>query len=183
MAHRLLSDPQSRCAVPHGHNEYIRVELSPLPSLSFEDSAWGAANRTHNFDQLKSNWHTFIDKGMDHSLQLSIHDPLIGYFQAHEPERLKNIVTIKGDPTTEALAIALSQKLKSILLSQNLPYQIDRLSLEETPTNTIVLTPSHETDLIDMGAWCHRADLSVNDLIPATSWASFSSVLGDFHDP
>jgi 6-pyruvoyltetrahydropterin/6-carboxytetrahydropterin synthase len=173
MAHRLISDPHSRCAVPHGHNEFVRVQLSADQSLSQDNRSWGLANRTHDFSELKSRWHAFIDKSLDHGLQLSVHDPLLDYFQNIEPQRLKNIVTINGDPTTEALSIALCQKLSAILQNQSLPYRIEQLSLEETPTNTIILTPNHETYEINLGSWCRRADFSINDLIPAENWESF----------
>ena len=32
MAHRLIADAASKCAVPHGHNEFVSVTLEPSPS-------------------------------------------------------------------------------------------------------------------------------------------------------
>ena len=29
MAHRLIADAGSKCAVPHGHNEFVTVTLEP----------------------------------------------------------------------------------------------------------------------------------------------------------
>ncbi|MEG0819491.1 MAG: 6-carboxytetrahydropterin synthase [Brevundimonas sp.] len=34
MAHRLIADAGSKCAVPHGHNEFVKVTLEPPRSPS-----------------------------------------------------------------------------------------------------------------------------------------------------
>jgi 6-pyruvoyltetrahydropterin/6-carboxytetrahydropterin synthase len=166
MAHRLWSDPASKCATPHGHNEFVRLVLGTPAAAD-----WGRSNMSHSFDALKSLWHGFIDKSLDHAFQLNAADPLLGYFQAHEPERLRHIVVVDGDPTTEALVIALTAKARALLATCAPEVKVLSLSIEETPTNTVSL--SAETfDAIrwSAGAWCHRADYSLNDLCPADAW-------------
>ncbi|MEG0819492.1 MAG: 6-pyruvoyl tetrahydropterin synthase, partial [Brevundimonas sp.] len=59
---------------------------------------------------------------MDHAFQLNRADPLLDWFQTHEPQRLNQVLTIDGDPTTEALVIALWRKLEAILKAEGLPF-------------------------------------------------------------
>lgn len=166
MAHRLWSDPASKCATPHGHNEFVRLVLgTPV------DADWGQSNMSHSFDALKSVWHGFVDKALDHAFQLNIKDPLLSYFQAHEPERLKHIVVINGDPTTEALAVALTAKARALLATCAPGVQVLSLAIEETPTNTVSLSAAAFDGISwSAGAWSHRADYSLNDLCPANVW-------------
>ncbi|MBN9481695.1 MAG: 6-carboxytetrahydropterin synthase, partial [Bordetella sp.] len=35
MAHRLIADAGSKCAVPHGHNEFVTVTLEPTAEIDF----------------------------------------------------------------------------------------------------------------------------------------------------
>ena len=169
MAHRLLSERSSKCATPHGHNEFISVTLQ-----SDAPAHWGGANCQAPFADLKRHWHQFIDQSLDHALQLGANDPLIAYFKAHEPDLLPRLLVIDGDPTTEAVAIALYQKLTAILKAFAPEFRCVRLELEETPTNRILLD---QNDLMaaptTLGAWCHRADLSLNDLIEPSMFGAF----------
>ncbi len=166
MAHRLWSDPASKCATPHGHNEFVRLVLGTPVAAD-----WGQSNMSHSFDALKSLWHGFIDKALDHALQLNASDPLLGYFQAQEPDRLKHIVVFDGDPTTEALVVALTAKARALLATCAPSVHVLSVSIEETPTNTVSLT-ADAFDAIrwSAGAWSHRADYSLNDLCPAEAW-------------
>ncbi|MFN3808518.1 6-pyruvoyl trahydropterin synthase family protein [Asticcacaulis sp.] len=167
MAHRLRADRSSKCATPHGHNEFVRVTLK---AKSPDTVKWGQSNYAQSFDALKRDWHRFVDDALDHAFQLGADDPLIGFFQAHEPDLLPRLLIIPGDPTTEGVALALYHKLNAIL-SANVPeFACVRFEIEETPTNTVILTPddlSHGPRLAD---WCHRADLSINDLLPPDVW-------------
>lgn len=162
MAHRLIADPQSKCATPHGHNEVVRVELSPRGRL-----ALGGANMAAPFEVLKRRWHAFIDDAVDHAFQLNAADPLIDYFHAREPERLARVMTFPGDPTTEALAICLWLKLEAFLHAERLNFDVTALELEETPTNAVRLRPGM-VDFAHCGvadrAWPRRADMTINDL-------------------
>lgn len=181
MAHRLLSERSSKCATPHGHNEYVTIHLK---SQSSDHSHWGARNYSHSFEALKSPWHSFVDQSLDHALQLNENDPLIAYFKAHEPDLLPRLLVIKGDPTTEAVALALLSKLNA-LLKHFLPDVIcSALELEETPTNKVVVTPEDLAACpIEFGQWCHRADLSLNDLIPPSSWSPIGARFGASSSP
>ena len=52
MAHRLLADPHSKCATPHGHNEHVQVTLAPAASFRF-----GGSNALAAFEDVKTRWH------------------------------------------------------------------------------------------------------------------------------
>lgn len=162
MAHRLLADPQSKCATPHGHNEIVTVRLEPVSGFKF-----GGANAEAPFDALKGRWHEWIDKHVDHAFQLNQADPLIGYFREHEPQRLSCVMTFLGDPTTEALAACFWLKLDAFLRADVLPFTVGSVRVEETPTNAVLLTrgafdparcglPDH--------TWPRRPDMGINDL-------------------
>ena len=169
MAHRLRFDKDSKCATPHGHNEFVTVSLQAKDSARGMD--WGNANYAESFAKLKTHWHRFIDNSLDHAFQLGHDDPMIGYFQAHEPDLLPRLLVIAGDPTTEAVATALYMKLNAILQAHLPDFECVRFELQETPTNSLTLT---QVDVnacpIRLGEWCHRADLSLNDLLPASDW-------------
>ena len=172
MAHRLRFDRDSKCMTPHGHNEFVTVCLEPKPSARGID--WGNSNYAASFAALKGHWHGFVDDALDHAFQLGADDPMIAYFKAHEPELLPRLLVVDGDPTTEAVATALYMKLNAIL-SKHLPdFGCVRFEIEETPTNSVVLTPADIAACpIRLGEWCHRADMSLNDLLPVEAWGVF----------
>ena len=160
MAHRLLADPASKCAVPHGHNELVTVTLAT-------DAApqWGGSNMADSFERLKTRWHGWIDGAVDHALQLNRADALVGFFREHEPHRLPRLMLFDGDPTTEAAAVGLRRKLTAFLREEAPAWRCTRLRLEETPTNAVVLEGAvEEAGGWAPGAWCDRADASINDL-------------------
>jgi 6-pyruvoyltetrahydropterin/6-carboxytetrahydropterin synthase len=172
MAHRLLAERSSKCATPHGHNEFISITLDAKPDTHTD---WGHSNHAVSFEQLKGPWHRFIDDSLDHAFQLGDEDPLIGYFQTHEPDILPRLLVIKGDPTTEAVAVALFYKLNAILRAFTPQFECLRLELEETPTNTVIIRPKDVTEHdFHFGDWCHRPDMSLNDLLPVHSWAALT---------
>ena len=167
MAHRLIADAGSKCAVPHGHNEFVTVTLEPTAEIDF-----GGANYAASFERLKARWHGFVDRSLDHAFQLNRADPLLGWFQQHEPHRLNQVLTVDGDPTTEALVIALWRKLEAILQAERLPFRLAELAIEETPTNTVLTRGLTEAERAwALGAWCDRADFSINDLLPPETWS------------
>lgn len=161
MAHRLLSGKSPKCSIPHGHNEYIRVSLVSIKdtSLSKHD------NMVANFADVKNCWHKFIDDKLDHCLQLSSKDPLIGYFKTNEIEQLKRILVCPGDPTTEILCACLMSKLDKLLINLNSPLRCIELEIQETPTNTVILTglKAYEDHLPDGNFWWGRSDQSINE--------------------
>ena len=161
MAHRLLADPASPCAVPHGHNEFVQVTLATAAELDF-----GHANHVASFAALKGRWHGFIDDAVDHAFQVGRGDPMLTWFQANEPQRVSRLMVFDGDPTTEAFAIALRRKLDAILAADGSAYACVQLVLEETPTNAVVVgaTLSAAERRWMAGSWMDRADLSINDL-------------------
>lgn len=161
MAHRLLATQSPKCAIPHGHNEFVTVQLDPLETFKFS-----AANSTAPFELVKRRWHAWIDERVDHTLHLGETDPLIDYFREREPARLSQVMTFQGDPTTEALAACFWLKLSAFIANDELPFTVREVRIEETPTNTVVTT--RETfDAASCGlrahAWPWRADMSIND--------------------
>lgn len=161
MAHRLLKTDSPKCAIPHGHNELVTVRLDPLEQFRF-----GGANSAAPFEQVKRRWHQWVDDHVDHTLHLGEDDPLIAYFQSHEPARLKQVMTFQGDPTTEALAACFWLKLSAFIAADGLPFAVREVRIEETPTNTVLVTkdnfdPAHCG--LRTGAWPRRADMSSND--------------------
>jgi len=161
MAHRLLATQSPKCAIPHGHNEFVTVRLDPLQAFRFSD-----ANSAAPFEAVKRRWHQWIDAHVDHALHLGEDDPLIDYFRAREPARLAQIMTFQGDPTTEALAACFFLKLSAFVASDDLPFAVREVRIEETPTNTVVLD-REAFDSASCGlrasAWPWRADMSIND--------------------
>jgi 6-pyruvoyltetrahydropterin/6-carboxytetrahydropterin synthase len=161
MAHRLLSDPDSKCAIPHGHNEYVTVRLAPLATFRF-----GGANMAAPFERVKKRWMAWIDDAVDHAFQLNAEDPLIAFFREREPARLSRIMTFHGDPTTEALAASFWLKLSAFVAADALPFTVEEVRVEETPTNTVSVTRDWfdpATCGLPAGAWPWRADASIND--------------------
>lgn len=161
MAHRLLATKSPKCAIPHGHNEFVAARLDPLTAFTFSGT-----NSAAPFERVKQRWHQWIDEHVDHTLHLGETDPLIGYFREHEPALLKQIITFQGDPTTEALAACFFLKLSAFIADDKLPFTVREIRIEETPTNTVIV--SRETFDpaacgLRAGAWPWRADMSVND--------------------
>jgi 6-pyruvoyltetrahydropterin/6-carboxytetrahydropterin synthase len=163
MAHRLLATKSPKCAIPHGHNEYVTVRLDPTEPFRF-----GGPNAAAPFALVKKRWHKWIDDHVDHALHLNEEDPLIGFFREREPARLQQIMTFQGDPTTEALAACFWLKLSAFLAEDGLPFTVREVRIEETPTNTVIVTRETfdpETCGLKAGAWPRRADMSINDFV------------------
>jgi len=161
MAHRLLATNSLKCAIPHGHNEFVTIRLDPLGPFTFSD-----ANSAAPFEQVKRRWHQWIDDHVDHALHLREDDPLIGYFREREPALLKQIMTFQGDPTTEALAACFFLKLSAFVAADGLPFSVREVRIEETPTNTVVLSREHFDPAacgLRAEGWPLRADMSIND--------------------
>lgn len=170
MAHRLYSQQSSNCFTPHGHNEFVHVTLSQKAGAA-RAVQWGSANCAAPFLALKKPWHTFVDDALDHAFQLSASDPLISYFQAHEPAVVPRLLVVPGDPTTEVVGLALLSKLQAFLAVHADDFECTRLELEETPTNAVIVTPDDlRACSIDLGAWTRRADQSINDLLPPSAF-------------
>ncbi len=161
MAHRLLATQSPKCAIPHGHNEFVTVRLDPVAAFKFSGT-----NSAAPFELAKKRWHQWIDECVDHALHLGENDPLIGYFRDNEPALLKQIMTFQGDPTTEALAACFFLKLSAFIADDKLPFTVREVRIEETPTNTVVITRETfdpATCGLRSGAWPWRADMSLND--------------------
>ncbi len=167
MAHRLIADPHSKCATPHGHNEIVTVRLAATAPLIV-----GGANHLARFEDVKGRWHAWIDGHVDHALQLGEADPLIGYFRAHEPARLARLLVTPGDPTTEILAACFFLKLETFLAADGLPFAVETVRVEETPTNAVIASRADAEALtcaLPEDAWPRRADMSINDFAPTRS--------------
>ena len=165
MAHRLLHDPSSKCLTPHGHDEVVTIRLRPLTPMDL-----GGGNMSAAFAQAKGAWHAWIDGWVDHALQLNGEDPLLGYFRREEPKQLTRIMVFRGDPTTEALAIAFFRKLSAILAAEAL-FAVEEVTVQETPTNAVTLAAPDLLGGWAPGDWALRPDPSLNDLLPADAWS------------
>lgn len=166
MSHRLFNLKNSKCFVPHGHNEYVKVHLVS----DGDDALDGSWNMSNGFKSLKSTWHQWIDDAVDHSMQLSNLDPLLDYFKSNEPENLKYTMITPGDPTTEVLAVLFYSKINAFLNAQDINMRCNRVEIEETPTNTVIFSgdplKAISTDQYQGPEipWWQRADMSINDL-------------------
>lgn len=164
MAHRLLSDRSPKCAIPHGHNEIVTARIaSALP-----ERLDGRANMVASFESAKTQWHAWIDNAVDHALQLGEGDPLIDYFRRAEPDKLDRLLVMPGDPTTELLAACFMAKLNAFLEDAGERLRCIEITVEETPTNAVVLTGDPvdalpEQSAINRTPWWRRPDMSIND--------------------
>lgn len=166
MAHRLIADADSKCAVPHGHNELVIVRLQATTPRRLD----GRANMVAPFEAAKARWHRWIDEQVDHTFQLSSRDPLIGYFRAHEPGRLRRLLITPGDPSSEMLAACFMAKLNAFLEDDVSGLRCVEVMVEETPTNTVTFS-GDPADVLperpvvgDRAGWWQRPDDSINDL-------------------
>ncbi|MCG4260309.1 6-carboxytetrahydropterin synthase [Acetobacter senegalensis] len=163
MGHRLIHGASESCALPHGHNEFVTVKLSPTHQTRLD----GKGNMPVSFQKAKSTWHRFVDEKLDHALQLAEDDPLLGWFLAHEPERARRIVVTPGDPTTELMVCLMMAKINAFLRAEGDMLRCTELSLQETPTNTVTFSGNPD-EIIPMirppaECWWQRADMSISD--------------------
>jgi 6-pyruvoyltetrahydropterin/6-carboxytetrahydropterin synthase len=175
MAHRLIAGQSEKCATPHGHNELVTVDLVAKPlgrpgqrptellgrpgqrPTEHPTPLDGGANMVAEFARAKGRWHRFVDDHLDHALQLSEHDPLLAIADA-QFDGWRLVIT-PGDPTTELLAALLAAKCQCFLDADTTHLRVARVTIEETPTNSVVF----EGDPRDVlpardDAWWWRAD-------------------------
>ena len=157
MAHRLLSGAAPRCSVPHGHNEVVAVDIVASEERPLDVHT----NMLAEFSVVKKRWFHWIDEQVDHSFQISHTDPLIGYFREHEPKTLMRCLITPGDPTTEIRAACFMAKLNVFLSGQDLV--CSRLTIHETPTNSVVFTGDPTQVLPSGDYWWWQCDDSIND--------------------
>lgn len=167
MAHRLISGQSECCAIPHGHNEYVTIFLKKGPCHQ-GDKLDGQENMLLAFAEAKKRWHNFIDHHVDHVFQLSDKDPLLAFFQQHEPERLARIMVTPGDPTTEMLAALLLSKANAFFKADGALLEAKKILIQETPTNAVRFKGNPSDVLPDLpvkkeGYWWERADYSISD--------------------
>ena len=167
MAHRLLAGLAPKCAFPHGHNEYVRVRLSPRRSSPLD----GVGNMVEEFGAAKRMWHQWIDDAVDHSFQLSERDPLVEYFLEQEPAAIPHLLITPGDPTTECLAACFFEKLTAFLREQGSSLECKSIRILETPTNSVIFGATSVSVLpaTSYVPWWRRADMTINDLRPAVA--------------
>lgn len=163
MGHRLIHGASESCALPHGHNEFVTVRLTPTHPARLD----GRGNMPVSFQRAKSTWHRFVDEKLDHALQLAEDDPLLAWFQANEPARAQRIVITPGDPTTELMVCLMMAKLNAFLKADGDVLRCTEVSLQETPTNTVSFSGNPE-EMIPASrspesCWWNRADLSISD--------------------
>lgn len=164
MGHRLIHGASESCALPHGHNEFVTVKLSPTQPARLD----GHGNMPVSFQKAKSTWHRFVDEKLDHALQLAEDDPLLDWFKAHEPARARRIVVTPGDPTTELMVCLMMAKIGAFLQAEGSLLRCTELSLQETPTNTVTFS-GDPNDFIPTRntiseCWWHRPDMSVSNI-------------------
>lgn len=162
----MFSLKDSKCFVPHGHNEFVKVHLVSGAG----DRLDGISNMSNKFETLKKTWHGWIDNVVDHSMQLTSVDPLLDYFKQNEPENLKHLLITPGDPTTEVLAACFYAKINAFLKHEQLNMSCNRVEIEETPTNTVIFHGNTDDAISSEHyagpeiPWWQRPDMSINDL-------------------
>lgn len=165
MGHRLLSDAAPKCAIPHGHNEYVTVSIRARKESALD----GQRNMVEAFADVKRRWHYFLDHHLDHALQLGEGDPLLDWFARHEPENYARIVVTPGDPTTELMAALLVAKLNTFLEADHPGLICHSLTLRETETNAVTVS-SPVDDILPQATrpktqyWWWRADNTVSNI-------------------
>lgn len=165
MGHRLIAGSSERCAMVHGHNEYVTIRLAAAQPTQLD----GHHNMIIPFADAKTRWHAFIDHVVDHALQLSETDPLLSWFRTHEPERAHRIIVTPGDPTTELMAALLLAKLNAFLQADGGLLRAQGIELKETPTNTVRLNGRPDLFIPPVHrpaeqCWWHRADQTISDV-------------------
>ncbi|MCB1236325.1 MAG: 6-carboxytetrahydropterin synthase [Verrucomicrobiae bacterium] len=164
MAHRLTSGVAPNCAVPHGHDEVVTVDIASRENAGLRPET----NMLVEFEQVKRRWFQWIDKAVDHSFHLAEGDRLIGFFRENEPRLLARILVTPGDPTTEIKAACYHAKLTAFLDAENPAFLCRRLAIQETPTNAVEFNGATTEGILPGGdRWWNRADLSINDLAAA----------------
>lgn len=156
MAHRLYDGPSCKCHTIHGHTWTLHW------SVVFKQCINPATGMITPFADLKSKVHKWIDEYVDHSIALSVDDPLYMWLCKHEPDH--RILATFAPPTTEVLCLLFRQKLLSFGLDAS-------IVLEETPTNTVALQDSdycgdavEQNKQREHSAWAFRDDFSINNL-------------------
>jgi 6-pyruvoyltetrahydropterin/6-carboxytetrahydropterin synthase len=89
--HRLLNY-SGKCRNLHGHNGLIEI--------SIEGRKLDRLGMVMDFEEIKSKVQTWVDRELDHKLILNAKDPMISEFRKHG----QPFVTVKGNPTAEAIA-------------------------------------------------------------------------------
>ena len=163
MAHRLTSGVAPNCAIPHGHDEVVTVNIVEKADQGLD----AETNMLVEFDVVKRRWFEWIDSAVDHSFHLGEGDPLITYFRENEPGLLTRLLITPGDPTTEIRAACYSAKLTAFLSGDARAFCCNRVTIQETPTNAVEYRPSG-TPAVAAGDrhWWNRPDMSINDLAP-----------------
>lgn len=160
-AHRFIEGENrgTLCSQPHGHTWTTQVQLAPLQSSSLN----GSTNTVILFAKVKKNWHQFIDQSMDHAWMCHHKDPILEFLRKDNPTG--RFVITPGDPTTEVLAVCLKAKLEAFLKADQIPLQVAKLTVFETPTNAVSFTGSAEQALAfnDPQCWWNRADFSTQN--------------------
>jgi len=155
MAHRLTSGAASKCATPHGHDEYVTVELVARRPSTLD----GEANMVAEFGKAKGRWHRFVDERLDHGLQLSASDPLLAIARKRFPEW--RLIVTPGDPTTELMTALLAAKCQAILDDElEGALRVRRVVLDETPTNAVAFEGDPREVLPPGDGWWWRPDES-----------------------
>lgn len=152
MAHRLISGASKTCLTPHGHNELVIVDMVPRAATKLD----GSTNMVVEFGAAKKRWHRFVDRRIDHALQLSASDPLLEVADDRFPDW--RLVVTPGDPTTELLAALLASKCQAILDDEGVDLRVARVELQETPTNSVVLEGDPRELLPTGEGWWTRPD-------------------------
>lgn len=152
MAHRLTGGDSPKCETPHGHNQTVTVDLAPRTPFALD----GRRNMAAEFGAVKERWHAFVDERLDHALQLSDSDPLLALAETHFPSW--KLVVTPGDPTTELMAVLLKAKCQAFLDAAGHELVCVRVTLVETPTNTVVFEGDHREVMPRGDGWWLRAD-------------------------
>lgn len=163
-AHRFIEGDTrgTLCSQPHGHSWHVIAEVGVFTDFCLDQEI----NTIIPFASVKKVWHGWIDHVIDHSLMLNAHDPLLEFMLKDNPGG--RYVVMPGDPTTEIVCITFMSKLNAFLLDIRADLYCEKITIKETPTNSISFKGDPAVHL--PGAkdtrifWWNRADMTSHDL-------------------
>lgn len=120
--HRLLKYA-GKCKNLHGHNGVLEIEIAK-PALDERGFVM-------DFSDISAVVKTWVDTELDHKMLLNEDDPVVASMDEHA----QPYVTMKGNPTAEAIA----RHVYDWCRSQNLP--VTAVTLWETPTSNATYRP------------------------------------------
>ncbi|MFH1725574.1 MAG: 6-carboxytetrahydropterin synthase [Elusimicrobiota bacterium] len=120
--HRLL-DYAGQCRHLHGHNGLVEIAV--------EKAELDRLGMVMDFDAIRTAAKRWIDEELDHKMILNEADPLVPVLREHG----QVVVTLKGNPTAEAIARHVFDHCRA----EGLP--VASVRIWETPTSSALYRP------------------------------------------